>query len=69
MIDIEAVRSEMLKCFKGCSASVMVGSREVSLMWRVGAHWHQEFIKKDDCRVGSTAFKDALAGAANGLIY
>lgn len=66
-MDANAIRKEMLKCDKNCSAGILKG-KVVTLMWRKGSHWHAEKISNGDCYVGSVAFNDALEGARIGLM-
>jgi len=68
-IDIEAIRTEMRKCAKNCSATLMIGRSNVSMIWRTGAHWSQAYIAKDACFVGSDEFSAALKEAKISLLY
>ena len=66
-MNIELIRSEMLKCAKGCSAGIIV-AENVHLMWQVGSHRHCEVIKKEQCVIGSREFKMAVNEAKVALV-
>jgi hypothetical protein len=68
-MNIQLIRKAMLKVNKNCTTGIMQGKDNVSLIWRLGSHWTQEFISKKDCKVDSPVFIATMEGARRGLMY